>query len=267
MNGKVIYETRERIACITLNRPEALNAQDDELNLDLAKAWERFENDDDADVAILKANGKSFSAGADLKSYIPRWENASFSDLRSNTRRGLGGGITRGRHRIYKPIIAAIQGYAVGAGFELALACDIRIASEDATLGVFEVKAGLHQGDGGIVRLVNIAGIGAALDLTLTGRPVSADEAYRLGLVNRVVPHHALMDAATSMAQSILANSQPAIRSAKETIMEVVGRPLDDALRLEALYGYSSFGEFAEVRRRIASLNSTESSHEGEREA
>jgi len=259
MNETVWYETQDRIAYITLNRPEALNAQDDALNEGLAQAWERFEQDEDADVAVLQANGKAFSAGADLKTYLPKWESASFSDLRHNIRHGLGGGITRGHHRIYKPIIAAIQGYAVGAGFELALACDIRIASEDATMGVFEVKAGLHQGDGGIVRLVNLAGIGVALDLTLTGRPVSADEALRLGLVSQVVPRGDLLATAESTAKKILANSQPAIRSAKETILEIIGRPLDDALRLEALYGYSSFGDFSEVRRRIASINSGKS--------
>ena len=256
MSDLVLYESRERIAFITLNRPEALNAQDDTLNEALAVAWDRFGDDETADVAILAANGKAFSAGADLNSYIPRWEGASFGDLRRNVSQGLGGGLTRGRHRLRKPVIAAVHGHAVGAGFELALACDIRIASDDATFGVFEVRVGLHQGDGGIVRLVNIAGIGVALDLSLTGRPVAANEALRLGLVSKVVPRDELVSAAEQTARQILANSQAAIRSAKETILECVGRPLDDALRLEALYGYSSYGDFAEVRERIAAMHS-----------
>jgi len=172
-------------------------------------------------------------------------------DARKNAARGIGGGITRGQHRITKPIIAAVNGFAIGGGFELALACDIRIASEKAKFGVFEVRHGLHQGDGGIVRLVAIAGVGTALDLTLTGREVSAEEAYRLGLVNKVVPHEELLPTAESWARMILANGQQAIRSAKETILEVIGRPLDDALRLETVNGYSSVGDFREVAERL----------------
>ena len=172
-------------------------------------------------------------------------------DARKNAARGIGGGITRGQHRITKPIIAAVNGFAIGGGFELALACDIRIASEKAKFGVFEVRHGLHQGDGGIVRLVAIAGVGTALDLTLTGREVSAEEAYRLGLVNKVVPHEELLPTAELWARMILANGQQAIRSAKETILEVIGRPLDDALRLEAVNGYSSVGDFREVAERL----------------
>lgn len=150
-----------------------------------------------------------------------------------------------------KPIIAAINGYAIGGGFELALACDIRVASDKAKFGVFEVRQGLHQGDGGIVRLVAIAGMGTALDLTLTGREVSAEEAYRLGLVNKVVSHERLLEAAEEYAGLILKNSQQAIRSAKETIQEVIGRTLDDALRIETIYGYSSMGDFREVKKRL----------------
>jgi enoyl-CoA hydratase len=160
-------------------------------------------------------------------------------DARRNAARGIGEGITRGQHRITKPIIAAVNGFAIGGGFELALACDIRIASEKARFGVFEVRQGLHQGDGGIVRLVAIAGVGAALDLTLTGREIAAEEAYRLGLVNQVVPHGELMQTAESWARMILGNRQQAIRSAKETILEVIGRPLDDALRLRKFFGKS----------------------------
>ncbi len=248
----VIYEKKNRIAYITLNRAEALNALDDSLNDELWTVWSDFSSDDTIDVAILTGTGKSFCAGADLKTFVPKWEQANMLDVRQNVARGIGGGLTRGQHKINKPIIAAINGYAVGGGFELALACDIRIASEKAKFGVFEVRQGIHQADGGIVRLLAIAGLATALDLTLTGREVSAEEAYRLGLVNKVVLPEELLPAAEEYAQMMLANSQQAIRSAKETILEVIGRSLDDALRLEAINGYSSVGDFAEVRARLS---------------
>ena len=249
--SSVLFEKRNRTGYITLNRPEALNALNEELNDALWDVWAEFNADEGLDVAILTGMGKAFCSGADLKSFLPRWERANMLDVRKNVARGIGGGITRGQHRINKPIIAAINGYAIGGGFELALACDLRVASEKAKFGVFEVRQGLHQGDGGIVRLVAIAGMGTALDLTLTGREVSADEAYRLGLVNRVVSHERLMEAAEDYARMISTNSQQAIRSAKETIQEVVGRTLDDALRIEAINGYSSVGDFGEVRERL----------------
>jgi enoyl-CoA hydratase len=260
---KVIYEKRDRIGYITLNRPEALNALDDGLNDALWEAWADFNADDSVHVAIVTGAGKAFCSGADLKSFIPKWEHATLLDVRKNAARGIGGGITRGQHRIAKPIIAAVNGYAIGGGFELALACDIRIASVKARFGVFEVRHGLHQGDGGIVRLVAIAGVGTALDLTLTGREVSAEEAHRLGLVNQVVPHEELLPTAENWARMILANGQQAIRSAKETILEVIGRPLDDALRLEAVNGYSSVGDFREVAERLRKFHGTSNTPSG----
>jgi len=151
-----------------------------------------------------------------------------------------------------KPVIAAINGHAIGGGFELALACDIRVAADSAKFGVFEVRQGLHQGDGGLVRLVAIAGVAVALELTLTGREVLADEAFRFGLVNKVVPAEQVLSAAETYANMILRNSQQAIRSAKETVLDIIGRPLDDALRLETINGYSSVGDFSEVRERLA---------------
>jgi len=250
MSG-VLFEKRNRIGYVTLNRPDALNALNEELNDALWDVWAEFHADDGLDIAILTGSGRAFCTGADLKTFIPKWERATMLDVRKNVARGIGGGITRGQHRIAKPIIAAINGYAIGGGFELALACDIRVASEKAKFGVFEVRQGLHQGDGGIVRLVAIAGIGTALDLTLTGREVAADEAYRLGLVNQVVPHEKLLEAAEGYAGMILKNSQQAIRSAKETIQEVIGRTLDDALKIETIHGYSSVGDFHEVRERL----------------
>jgi len=253
---KVLYEKRNRIGYVTLNRPEALNALDDDTNAELWSVWDDFAKDDFLDVAILTGAGKAFCSGADLKTFIPKWEKANMLDIRKNVPTGIGGGITRGQHRITKPIIAAINGHCIGGGFELALACDIRIASEKAKFGVFEVRYGLHQGDGGIVRLVAIAGLATALELSLTGREVTAEEAYRLRLVTKVVPHENLMETAEQYASTIMGNSQQAIRSAKETILDVVGRTLDDALRIETLNSYSSLGDFSEARERLSQFYS-----------
>ncbi len=252
----VLYEKRDRIGYVTLNRPETLNALDDDLNSELWEIWADFSNDDSLDVAILTGAGKAFCSGADLKTFIPKWEKSNMLDVRRNVPTGIGGGITRGQHKINKPIIAAINGFAIGGGFELALACDIRIASEKAKFGVFEVRYGLHQGDGGIVRLIAIAGLATALELTLTGREVSAEDAYRLRLVNEVVPHENLMETAEQYASMIMKNSQQAIISAKETILDLVGRTLDDALRLETLNAYSNLGDFREARERLSQFYS-----------
>lgn len=251
----VLYEKRNRIGYVTLNRPEVLNALDDQINKELWEVWSDFAQDDALDVAILTGKGKAFCSGADLKTFIPKWENANMLDLRKNVPTGIGGGITRGQHRIFKPIIAAINGHAIGGGFEMALACDIRIASERARFGAFEVRYGLHQGDGGIVRLVAIAGLATALELSLTGREVTAEEAYRLRLVNKVVHHDELMATAEQYAAMILKNSQQAIRSAKETIHDVVGRTLSDALRVETMNAYSNLGDFSEARERLAQFH------------
>lgn len=249
--AEACYTVTDGIAHVVLNRPAALNAIDDRMNAALAAIWDRFAADDEAGVAILSGAGRSFCAGADLKSFIPRWRGADMMAPRRNAAMGLGGDLTRGRHRLAKPVIAALHGHVIGAGFELALACDIRIAAEDTRLGVFELRYGLHQGDGGLVRLVAVAGIGTALDLTLTGRPVDAVEARQLHLVSQVVPRDQLMAAADTTARMILANGRTAVQSARETILDLIGRPLDDALRLEAINGYSALGDFSEAGPRL----------------
>jgi enoyl-CoA hydratase/carnithine racemase len=237
--SKVLYEKRDRIALVTLNRPEARNAIDPETHDLLWKTWEDFRDDDSLDVAIVTGAGDAFCAGADLKTFIPPWiKDATPRKVRDNVATGLGG-LTRGLHRIYKPVIAAVNGWALAGGLETALACDIRIASERAMFGSFEVRRGYHHGDGGIVRLVNTCGAGTALELLLTGEPIDARRALQCNLVARVVPHERLMEEAELVARQILRNSQIAVRSAKETILDVIGRPLDDQLRLEALNAYA----------------------------
>jgi enoyl-CoA hydratase/carnithine racemase len=236
---KPLTEKRDRIAYLTINRPDAKNAIDPETHQLLWEAWEDFRDDDAVDVAILTGAGDAFCAGADLKTYIPpiiqestpRW-------VRDNVATGLGG-LTRGLHRIHKPTIAAVNGWALAGGLELALACDIRVASERAQFGSFEARRGYHHGDGGIVRLVNICGAGVALEMLLTAEPIDAERARTCNMVSRVVAHDELLAAADELAGSILRNSQAAVRSAKETILDVIGRPLDDQLRIEALNGYA----------------------------
>jgi enoyl-CoA hydratase/carnithine racemase len=236
--SKVLYEKRDRIAYVTINRPEAKNAVDPETHELLWSTWEDFRDDDSVDVAILTGTGDAFCSGADLKTYIPAWMDATPRKVRDNVATGLGG-LTRGLHRIPKPTIAAVNGWALAGGLETALACDIRIASERAMFGSFEARRGYHHGDGGIVRLVNVCGAGVAFEMLLTAEPIDAERALRCNLVSRVVPHDRLMDEAETVARQILRNSQIAVRSAKETILDVIGRPLDDQLRIEALNAYS----------------------------
>jgi enoyl-CoA hydratase/carnithine racemase len=237
---KVLYEKRDRIAYVTLNRPEAKNAIDRDTHELLWQTWEDFSADDAVDVAILTGAGDAFCSGADLKTFIPEWiQNASANRVRANVATGLGG-LTRGLHRTYKPVIGAINGWALAGGLETALACDIRIASERAMFGSFEARRGYHHGDGGIVRLVNICGAGVAFEMLLTAEPYDAQRALQCNMVSRVVPHDRLLEEAESTAASILRNSQRAVRSAKETILDVIGRPLDDQLRIEALNAYAT---------------------------
>src|SRR5256714_7719149 len=236
--AKVLYEKRDRIAYVTLNRPEARNAVDPETDELLWRTWEDFRDDDAVDVAILTGAGDAFCAGADLKTYIPAWMDATPWKVRANVATGLGG-LTRGLHRIYKPVIAAVNGWARAGGLEPPLAGDIRIASERAMFGSLEARRGYHHGAGGIVGLVNTCGAGVALEMLLTAEPIDAERALRCNLVSRVVPHDRLMEEAEQVARQILRNSQVAVRSAKETILDVIGRPLDDQLRIEALNAYA----------------------------
>jgi enoyl-CoA hydratase/carnithine racemase len=249
-------ERMDRVLRITLNRPEVRNAIDRAMNEALWAAWRNFEHDPDLDVAIITGTGsEAFCAGADLADYIPVWLGREMTDIRRNVDTGLGG-ITRGQHRIYKPIIAAVNGWALAGGFELALACDVRIASTVARFGSFEIRRGFHHGDGGIVRLLASVGLSRTMDIVLSGREVTADEAHRIGLVSELVAPEGLQAAALAYASNILKHSQVAVRSAKETILEVVGRSMDDALRLEALYGYTS-GSLSDVRQRVGQFLGT----------
>ena len=161
-----------------------MNAIDAAMHDRLIEVWRDFEADPAVDVAILTGEGGDAFVGPP-EGFIPGFLELTPRDLRDRIRQGLGG-ITRGQHRIYKPIIGAINGWALAGGFELALACDLRIASANAVFGSFELKRGFHHGDGGIVRLVASVGMARTFDIVFTGREVSADEALRMGLVSEV---------------------------------------------------------------------------------
>jgi len=237
---KVLYEKRERIAWITINRPEARNAIDPDVHRAMIETWADFRDDEEVDVAILTGAGdEAFCAGADLKTYIPPiMEDARPHDIREIVELGLNG-FTRGMHRIPKPIIGAVNGWALAGGLETALACDIRVASERAMFGSFEARRGFHHGDGGLVRLVNTCGVGVAMQMLLTAEPIDAQRALACNLVSKVVPHERLMEEAELVAHQILRNSQRAVRSAKQTILDVIGQQLDQQLRTEAWNAYT----------------------------
>ena len=235
--SSVLYEKRERIAYITFNRPELKNCIDWEMQERLVETWTDFRDDDAVDVAILTGAGDAFCAGADLKNYIPPIIKGE-KDLRAILDMGFGA-FTRGLHTIRKPIIGAVNGWALAGGLEQAMACDIRIASDRARFGSFEARRGYHHGDGGIVRLVNACGAGVASHMLLTAEPIDAHQALEWHMVTKVVPHDRLMEECETVARQILRNSQRAVRSAKETIGEVIGLDLDAQLRAEAWNAYT----------------------------
>jgi enoyl-CoA hydratase/carnithine racemase len=266
--NEIGYESRDRIAYVTLNRPAAKNAVTPDMHQEMCRVWADFRDSDDADVAILTGVGDAFCAGADLATYVPiNYVDAQPSRIREIVDLGFGG-ITRGLHRITKPTIAAVNGWALAGGLELALACDLRVASDRAMFGSFEARRGFHHGDGGITRLVNTCGVGVAMQMVLTAEPIDAHRALQCNMVAKVVPHEQLMDEAELLARQILRNSERAVRSAKETILDVIGKPLDDQLRIEGWNSYTCVDkdEARELLRRFfeksddgrAGTNSTE---------
>ncbi|TMD05505.1 MAG: hotdog fold thioesterase [Chloroflexi bacterium] len=235
-------------------QPERRNALSSNTLAALHREFDRIAGDPAVRVVVLTGEGIGFCAGADIKSGpedsddlggVPGGEllsRVSNPTVVTFAAQELMASLFEKIHRLRVPVIAAVNGAAHGGGFALALACDIRIASERARFGSFEARRGFHHADGGIVRLVNICGAGVALEMLLTAEPIDAERALRCNLVSRVVPHERLMEEAHTVARQILRNSQTAVRSAKETILDIIGRPLDDQLRIEALNGYSSLG-------------------------
>jgi E-phenylitaconyl-CoA hydratase len=235
MMSEIIYEKRDRLAYITLNRPEALNALNTPLRQQLLEALRDFDQDDGSWVAIITGAGpRAFSAGADLKEMSQRKQAELAGDYRDPFWGSQPPSLNRGL-RIWKPIIAAINGYCLAGGLELALACDIRIAAEHAEFALKEVQRGIIPGGGGTQRLPRAIPVNIALEMMFTGDHIFAAEAHRLGLVNHVVPADQVMPKAEDVARRICANAPLSVRAIKEAAYRGLDTSLEEGLRIEAL--------------------------------
>jgi len=232
----VLIEQDGPVWTVTLNRPEVRNAVDGPTAHALADAFRRFDADADACVAVLHGAGEHFCAGADLRAVAaqnsdPQRANPLEADLERDAPMGPS------RLQLRKPVIAAIEGYAVAGGIELALWCDLRVASETAVFGVFCRRFGVPLIDGGTVRLPRLIGQSRALDLILTGRPVVAAEALQIGLANRVVPAGQALAAATALAREIAAFPQECLRNDRRNVFDQDGLDTRAALAAEFTLG------------------------------
>lgn len=227
---------KDNIAVITMNRPEALNALSKAVFADLEAALDDVENDDDVYVVVITGAGRAFIAGADIGEMAPMnvAEGLAFSEL--------GNRLLMRVDMMEKPTIAAVNGFALGGGCEMSLACDIRIASEKAKFGQPEVGLGIIPGFGGTQRMARIIGTGAAMELIYTADTIDANRAKEIGMVNYVVPAEELMDKTMEMAKKICTNAQKAIRVSKMAIRRGIDCDISTAVTYEALAFATCFG-------------------------
>ncbi|REJ77174.1 MAG: enoyl-CoA hydratase [Acidobacteria bacterium] len=224
----VRVEDRGRVRIVTIDRPEVMNALHPPAQVEMSRVFDDFARNEESWIAILTGAGdKAFSAGNDLK-FQARHGAAAVSSGRLGARGGFGG-ITS-RNDLYKPVIAAVNGFALGGGFEMALACDILVAAENARFGLPEPRVGLLAAAGGVHRLPRQLPYHVAMGMLLTGRQVDAQEAFRIGLVNEVVPQAELLDAALRWADQILEGAPLSIRATKECVVRGLELDLDQAL-------------------------------------
>lgn len=225
----VIYEKKGKIAIMTINRPEARNALGGDVGRLLNEAMVDFRDDPNLWVAIITGTGdRAFSAGADIKGF-QRQPESSGAQAAEPART-----VERVRaDQIWKPFIAALNGYALGGGLELAMTCDIRIAAEHAELGQPEINIGIIAGAGGTQRLPRFVSRANAAEILLTGERISAQEAYRIGLVSRVVPLDKLMPTAFEIAETICQKAPLSVRATKEAMIRGINLPLEEGLQVE----------------------------------
>jgi enoyl-CoA hydratase len=238
----LLYEQADHVVTLTYNRPEQHNAVNRTMNAELHHAWQRFRDDPEAFVLIITGAGETtFCAGWDLQDAADLDEIGDWDAYRASLHNNPGEcGYTR-KADIFKPVIAAVNGYAFAAGLETSLLADIRIAAENAEFGALERRWNIVGGDGMTVRLPLVVGFARAMELVITGRRIDAEEALRIGLVNEIVPRGGALARARELAAQIAALPQGAIRSDKESIMRGVGRTLEERLRIEAEMVISMF--------------------------
>jgi len=237
------YEQDGHVTVLTYARPEQRNAVSRKMNDELHDAWQRFRDDPDAFVLVITGKGDAFCAGWDLQDAAELGEagRPDWDEFKTRTYNTPGEcGYTR-RVDVFKPVIAAVNGWAVAAGLENALLADIRIAAENAVFGALERRWNIVGGDGMTVRLPLVVGYGRAMEMIITGRPVEAEEALRIGLANEVVPEGKALERALELAHEIAELPQGAIRSDKETMVRNVGRTYEEQLRQEAENAISMF--------------------------
>jgi enoyl-CoA hydratase len=236
------YEQAGHVVTLTYDRPEQHNAINQLMNRELHDAWQRFRDDDDAFVLVITGAGDTtFCAGWDLQDAAQLSDLGDYDAFRVSLYNSPGAcGYTR-KVDIFKPVIAAVNGYAFAAGLETALLADIRIAAENAEFGALERRWNIVGGDGMTVRLPLVVGFATAMELIITGRRIDVHEARRIGLVNEIVARGQALTRAQELAHQIAALPQGAIRSDKESVMRGVGRTLEERLRIEAEQTLSMF--------------------------
>ena len=222
------YELTDHVATITLNRPNVHNAMNEKMREELTGCFTDLAQSAEARaIVVIGAGERAFSAGADIREFVTPQVPVKFRDARRRV------DFRAAMDRCGQPIIAAIRGFALGGGLELALACDIRIVGEDSQLGLTEVNLAIIPGGGGTQRLPRLVGRGKALEMILTGARVDAREALRIGLVERVVPAAEVQSAAQALAATLADRAPVAMRYAKEAVVKGLGMSLEDGLRLE----------------------------------
>jgi enoyl-CoA hydratase len=226
-NNAVLTETRGRVLLITLNRPEAMNAVNTDLAQGLISAVEQLDTDDGLTAGVLTGNGRGFCSGMDLKAFATGGPPKGFDQFLENGAR--------------KPLIAAIEGFALAGGLEIALTCDLLVAAEDAKIGIREVKVGLFAAGGALLRLPRRLPYSVAMEMALTGNPISADDSKSYGLVSRVTEKGGTVEAALELAEAIAENAPLAVAASKALIQAQQGITEEEFWELQKPYMASVF--------------------------
>ena len=254
MADDIRVERQGAVWLVTIDRPAKMNSLDFPAHERLVEVWQEFAADDTARVGVITGAGsQAFCAGADLKTYTMTFATTPAPAFREKYVEGFGlGGITRGLE-IDKPLLAAVNGYAISGGFEIALACDLRFCAPEAKFGLQDAKWGFHACDGGLVRLPMIVGLGHAMEMILSGELIDAEHALRIGLVNRVWPQAELLERTLDYAQMLATRAPLSHRFAKQTIRRNVGQPFAEALKAE-IRSFHDLGASADLAEGTAAF-------------